>query len=110
MASSSVLALLKDHETELLKDRRSIKRKPFCRRVHITAGREQDQFFEAVSRDVSQVGMGTVGQVEWRAHSLAWLTIYLLNTKSVTIEAESRWTEPYGKGWFLTGWTFRELG
>lgn len=108
MASSNVQTLLKDHETELCRDRRSAARKPFSRYVQIATGRHRDKLFDGFTRDISHVGVGTVCQTEWTTQTYGLLTIHLLNSRSVVIEAQARWTEPYGKGWYLTGWTFMD--
>lgn len=106
MTLATIQALLKDHETELMRDRRSIRRKPFVRPVQIASGRHRDQLHDAFSRDVSHIGIGTIGLVDWPTSTVASLTINSLSNHRISIEAQARWTEAFGQGWFLTGWTF----
>lgn len=107
MTSSDVATLLKDHDSERLRDRRREPRKPFSRRILIATGPNRTNVHPAFSRDVSAKGMGTVGPAELQLNTIGWLTVYLLNKKSVTIEARVQWTESYGS-WFLTGWSFTD--
>ena len=106
MTSDTIQALLKDHETELMRDRRSACRKPFVRPIQIAAGRHRDELHDAFSRDISHIGIGTISRIEWPMNAVARLTIYALNNRQISIDAQARWTEPFGQDWFVTGWIF----
>ena len=106
MAIASVEFLLKENEAELLADRRSVRRTPFTRPVQIASGRNQSQLHEGFSRDISSVGIGIICGVEWPDGTVVRLTIHSVKAKPIVVEAEARWSQPYGDGWYLTGWAF----
>ena len=106
---SSVECLLKENQTELLSERRSVERKPFVRPVTIRAGREQDIVAFAFSRDISPVGIGLISQISWKERTRG--SIEVLSTKRhecYVIYAEVRWTRVFGDNWYYTGWRFLE--
>jgi len=105
MLSPDIRTLLKDKDTELLRDRRTNPRRSFARPVRIALGRNR-KVFHAFSRDLSDRGMGIICQSPLDVHEIGWLTVDLLNSRSVTIRAKSKWSEPFGDKWFLTGWSF----
>lgn len=107
MSAGTIQFLLKEYETEVLHDRRSVRRKPFVRPVVIRAGRNRDEIHHVFSRDISSVGIGVISQVNWAENTVAKLSIESIAKKrTVTVEAQARWTEPYGEGWYITGWKF----
>lgn len=106
MTVATIQALLKDHEQEVMRDRRSVRRKPFVRPMQIASGRHRNEIYEAFSRDISHVGLGTVSRVEWPRNTIATLTVHSLNKQALTFDAQARWNEQFGSEWFLTGWTF----
>ena len=107
MSADNVEFLLKEYETEMLRDRRAVRRKPFVRPVTIIAGRNRDQIHQVFSRDISTIGIGVISQIDWPDNTMAQMSIKTIcGKKTVAVNAEARWTEPYGDGWFVTGWKF----
>ena len=106
MNATGVQTLLKDQETERLRDRRKEARRPFSRPIRVASGPNRREFFNAFSRDISTNGIGVVSQMELRPQTVGWLTINLLNRKALTLRARVLWCEPFGDGWYLTGWEF----
>jgi len=106
MVVANVEGLLKENESELLADRRSVRRTPFTRPVQMAAGRDRDKLHDGFTRDISAVGVGIISGVQWPDRTVAQLTIHSTKGKPLVVEAEARWTQPYGNGWFLTGWAF----
>jgi hypothetical protein len=90
----------------VLRERRSAERQSFCRPVTIHSNRRDVQDHLAFSRDISPHGIGLVDRYEWIVGCIADLEIHSLLGKNYIIRAEARWCEPYGKDWFLTGWSF----
>ena len=106
---ASVKSLLKENETELLSERRSVERKPFVRPVTIRAGRHRDLVAFAFSRDISPVGIGLISQVSWKEHTQAQIEVLSIERHDCHVVcAEVRWTRAFGDNWFYTGWKFVE--
>ena len=111
MALASIQQLLKENEAELLRERRSADRKPFTRPVLVLCGKNQETVHEAFSRDISPVGIGLITRVEWSEGAFAVLVIHSVGKKVIRVASEVRWCQPYGDGWYVSGWTFlRERG
>ena len=106
MTLTTIEALLKDHETEMLRDRRSVRRKSLVRPMSIACGRHRDKVYGAFSRDISHVGIGTISQLEWPESTMATLTVHSISKRKLVFEAQARWNEEFGENWFLTGWSF----
>ena len=96
--------LLKESEVALLSERRASPRKPFARPVLITHGRNGT--FPGFSRDISDFGIGVIDQSEWESGTIADIEIHSLFGRNVTVRAEARWCDQYGKGFYVTGWYF----
>ena len=107
MPAGTIEFLLKEYETEMLRDRRAVRRKPFVRPVIIQTGRNRDEIHHVFSRDISSVGIGVISQVKWKDNTVARISIESINGKrTATVDAQARWTQPYGEGWYITGWKF----
>jgi hypothetical protein len=106
MALATVQVLLKEQEKELLREQRAVRRKPFTRPVVIAAGRDRNELHDAMSRDISNIGIGIISRHEWKVSTVARLTIHSIDSHPVVVNAEVRWIQPYGTGWFLSGWVF----
>ena len=106
MTSTGLQTLLKDHEAERMRERRREPRRAFSRPVRMAFGPNRREFFNAFSRDISNNGIGVVGQMELEPMSIGWLSVNLLNSKTLTIRARVQWCEPFGDGWYLAGWEF----
>jgi hypothetical protein len=105
---ATVDKLLKEHQTCLLRERRSVERQPFCRPVKVISARRDLPDHIAFSRDISPRGIGLIDRFEWSPGTTADLEIHGLLEKDYRIPAEVRWCEPYGRDWFLVGWAFLE--
>lgn len=107
--TSTVRQLIKEGEAELLKERRSVDRKPFVRPVKILAGRNQEFVHEAFSRDISSIGVGIISATEFDENQLATLAIHSLEgRRDIPVRARVKWSKPYGYGWYISGWLFLE--
>ena len=109
MKIACVAKLLKDNETAMLRERRAVDRKPFARPVTIECGKDQSEIHDAFSRDISPIGIGIISRVNFRERTRAYLTVHtIVRQEQTRVLAEVRWTKPFGKGWYLTGWHFLE--
>jgi hypothetical protein len=97
---------LKENEFELMTDRRSTNRRPFVRPVQIRSLRQEPLENEAFSRDISPEGIGIICRSIWQPFQRATLQVHGLKGKDVVFNAEVRWCEPFGKGWFIVGFSF----
>jgi hypothetical protein len=110
MLLAGIERLLKENETTLMRERRSQDRKPFLRPVTIVCGRDHQESHIGFSRDLSQVGIGLISPEVFQPKSVATLKIHSLFHKEVIVSAEVRWCEPFGDGWYVSGWSFlREI-
>lgn len=105
MSTQEIDRLLKERQTTMLRERRAADRQPFTRPVKIEGNRES---YDGFSRDMSRDGIALISQKEFRTGSLATLNIHSLFGRSVSIRAEARWSEAFGKEWFITGWRFTQ--
>lgn len=105
MTVSTIDVLLREHQSALIQERRTAGRHPFTRPVRVTPPRCQSAL-QGFSRDVSQHGMSIILSENIRVGLIAELQIHSLTGDPVHVRAEARWCEPFGKGWFATGWKF----
>ena len=110
MALATITKLLKENESELLRERRSADRRPFVRPISVRERRDSTQECHGFSRDISPVGLGMIGQQEWRPGFVGIMTIHSLGKHPAEVVAELRWCQPYGEGWFQSGWRFLREG
>jgi hypothetical protein len=108
MAIDAIERLLREIQAVNLRERRSIDRKPFCRPLKITIGRDQDKVHEAFSRDLSSRALGLIGRHEFGPNTIATIHIHGVKGRDVVVRAELRWCQPFGEGWFESGWSFLE--
>lgn len=106
MTTASIQALLKDRDKELMRERRTVHRKPFVRPLEVTIGRNRNEVYAGFTRDISHVGIGTILPVEIRDGTLAVMKIPMLGNRMTSIEAQARWTSEFCENWYVTGWTF----
>ncbi len=99
--------LLKERQMFVLRERRSVGRQPFVRPVTIVAART-GQKVAAFSRDISPHGIAVISKIAWKDSTLATLRIHSLLGDDVELESRVRWTDPFGLGWYVTGWHFLE--
>ena len=96
--------LLLEAQRSKLTERRTEPRHPFVRPVHIHVGREEGTL--AFSKDMSKQGIGIITNRELEPGTMAVLTIHSTSHYPVHLKCEVRWSDKFGKGWFLTGWKF----
>ncbi len=106
MGIESIEELMRENQAVDARERRGVDRKPFPRPVKVVFGRQQPQTHEAFSRDISLRGIGMISKCEFSPNTIATIHIHRLKGKDVAVRAELRWCQPYGEGWFLSGWSF----
>lgn len=99
--------LLMEAQRARFTERRTEPRHAFVRPVRIQIGSEPA--FQAFSKDLSKQGIGIITDRELRDGTVAVLSIHSTVHQSVHLKCELRWSDPFGKGWFLTGWKFLSL-
>ena len=89
-------------------ERRTEPRQPFARPVviHLPHGPS----IRAFAKDLSSQGIGVITENSFQPGSLATLEIHSMNGDPVLLRSEARWSDAYGKGWFLVGWKFIAIG
>ena len=91
-------------ELSALQERRSAHREPLVRPVTIQIGGGEPLF--GFSKNISDNGIGVIMNAPPSSGTSARLSIQCLNRKPVVIRSELRWCEPFGTGWYVTGWKF----
>ena len=66
------------------------------------------QRIEAVSRDLSSIGMGLISKDPIQPNAVRELELEL-ETSMSSILSKCLWCEPFGAGYFLSGWRFESL-
>ena len=92
----------------IMRERRDAARIPMTRAVKVTPCDERE-CFTAISRDISNLGIGMVSQDRWERGRMARLEIDRIERKSVIVMAECKWCVQVTEGWFLSGWYFMNV-
>ncbi len=106
MIMTTVTQLLKENEFELMTDRRTSNRRSFVRPVQIKSLRQEHVDGDAFTRDISPEGVGVICRTKWQPYQRASLQVHSLRGRDVIFNAEVRWCEPFGKDWFIVGFSF----
>ncbi len=96
--------LLLEAQRSKLTERRTEPRHPFVRPVKIHVADNEPQ--AAFAKDLSKQGIGVITEIELAVGTIAVLTIHSTTHYPVNVRCEVRWCDPFGKGWYLTGWKF----
>ncbi len=102
--------LIRENQAQILRDRRAQQRQPFARPVTLYIGRNLNEPWRAFSRDLSHEGLSLISELSWEVGRVATVDIHALSGPPVRLRAEVRWSEPFGKGWYLSGWHFLDSG
>ncbi len=105
----AISRLLRENQQERLRQRRSVQRKPFVRPVSIRSGPQLDIQKQAFSKDLSNMGIGLICDREWDVGTVATLEIHSISGRPVRVRSDVRWSDPFGRGWYLIGWRFLEI-
>ena len=93
-------------QVKATRERRRADRKPFVRPVTIHIGPHGESQITALSKDLSPLGVGIVGDVQWEVGRIGIVEIHLPLGQSVRVRSEVLWCEPLGQGWHVSGWHF----
>ncbi len=107
MTACAVDSLLREQQATNLRERRAVDRQPFVRPLHVIPsrnGKPQAGF----SRDVSRHGISIVLHEPLNPGTIAVLQVHSLYGPPLEVRAEVRWCDPFGDGWYATGWYFLE--
>lgn len=104
MGVDAIDALLKEHQTTVLRERRAVDRQPFVRPVDLVLARKDG--IRAFSRDVSRNGISLILNTEIVPGMRALLHVHSLFGQAIEVHAEARWCDAFGPGWFVSGWYF----
>lgn len=96
--------LLLEAQRAKYSERRTEPRHPFVRPVHISLPDVGNVL--AFSKDMSKQGIGIITDQDLPDGQIAVLTIHSTSNYPVHLKCELRWSDRFGKGWFLTGWKF----
>lgn len=92
-------------EVAASRERRSAHRVPFVRPVIVQLDGEAQPFY-SFSKNISSSGIGLIIRLAPPSGTVAKLSIQRLKGVPTNVRAEIRWAEPFGEGWYLTGWKF----
>ena len=105
----TVSRLLRENQQQLLRERRSVQRSHFVRPVSIDLSPRQAERVNAFSRDLSGIGIGLVCDSELDVGTIATLEIHSISGPPVRLRSDVRWCNPFGRGWYVTGWRFLKI-
>lgn len=96
-----------DEETRgRIGERRDSSRQQFCRPLLIQPRDNQECTINALSRDISGAGIGVISIDGFEPGSMARIEISRHQGLPSVVLAECRWCDPFGTGWYLSGWNF----
>jgi hypothetical protein len=107
MTICAVDVLLKEHQTTVLRERRAVDRQPFVRPVRVITQRG-GTVIEGFTRDISRNGISILLPQEVHPGMIVILEIHSLFGQPLAVRAENRWCDPFGDGWYSSGWYFIE--
>ena len=106
MSNVVIQQLIKENQTLLLRERRAVDRIAFVRPLVIQPNRSSDAI-NAFSRDISPRGIGVVSPAPFEPPAMVTLKIHSFKGQNKVVQAESRFCEEFGDGWYLVGFIFR---
>lgn len=87
-------------------ERRDASRQQISRPLVIEPREEDSRSITAMSRDISGSGLGVISTDNFEMGTLARIEISRLKGAPSVVLAECRWCDPFGNGWYLSGWNF----
>mgnify|MGYP002632647303 CR=1 FL=1 len=96
--------LLMEIQRAKRRERRTEPRHPFTRPVYIHIQREPGVL--AIAKDMSKQGIGIITDLKLKVGTVAVLKIHSTTHTPVHLKCELRWSDEFGKDWYLTGWKF----
>ncbi len=90
----------------IMRERRDASRLAITREVQIEIRGQTGVRHEAITRDISRIGVGLLSQVHVEPGTLAKLSIDRPRRRPSVVLAECRWCDQFGDSWYLTGWHF----
>ena len=90
----------------IMSERRDASRAPLTRAVKIRPAGQQGKEYSGITRDISNRGIGLIGQVKWDIGLMAKIVISRIEQRPSIVVAECRWCDRFADGWYLTGWNF----
>lgn len=96
--------LLMEAQRAALAERRTEARHALVRPVQISLSREDG--CSGFSKNLSKQGIGVIVDRDLAVGTIATLSIHSLSSQPVHLKCELRWSDPFGKGWWLSGWKF----
>ncbi|MGI9515926.1 MAG: PilZ domain-containing protein [Pirellulaceae bacterium] len=90
----------------IIKERRDASRLPITRSVKVMIRGEHAAHHESITRDISRIGIGLLGQFDVETGTIAKLSIDRPNRSPSVVLAECRWCDRFNETWHLSGWHF----
>ena len=101
----NIEALLDEYETEEYDEQRDEERYPLVRPARLLMD-DGSIIHGLFTRDISAVGIGTIGANELATGMVAYIAIHSLEQyDDIVLKAAVKWCKPYGYGYYATGWT-----
>ena len=96
--------MLMEVQRAKFRERRTEMRETFVRPVSVYVGSEDP--LTTFSKNVSRQGIAIVSRKQFEPGTIATLRIHSLERQHLCFRCEVRWCDPYGDGWFVSGWKF----
>ena len=98
--------ILNEETRFILSERRDATRKSITRAIKIKPCNQPGREYSAITRDISNQGVGLVGQIEWPRDTMAKILIDRFGGDPSTVVASCRWCDMFADGWYVSGWNF----
>jgi hypothetical protein len=108
MTLCAIESLLREQQTTIMRERRAVDRQPFVRPVQIIPIRPGANL-TGFTRDVSRHGVSVIVSEPINPGTIATLKIHSLFGTPINLRAEVRWCDPFGEGWYSSGWYFLDV-
>ncbi len=101
-----VLQLLREESQLIARERRSAHRQSLIRPVTISLRSDEEIEIRGFTRNISTQGVGVISDLDFVDGGVAIIKIHSLDGRDTRILSECRWSNPFGEGWYASGWNF----
>ena len=98
--------LIREETQQIARERRSAHRQSIIRPVTVSLRSDENIIVHGFTRNISPKGVGLISDLNFVEGGLAVIRIHSLEKTGTRILSECRWTNPFGDGWFCSGWHF----
>ena len=98
--------LIREEIQHVSRERRSAHRESLIRPVTISLRHDEDIIVRGFTRNISPMGVGVISDLDFVVGGVSIIKIHSLENQDKRVLSECRWSNPFGDGWFVSGWNF----